>query len=181
MLKKKFGITLIIISTLVYGSIFFLSMHHETSFFDEILIQLNRAAGNLNKKDEIQQSKFILKTIIENDHPPQIWKNLIAHNPQNDNEELFYYYKIWTIRTKLSMDDIAGSYPIFEKTKNGITHINMRYGKDKPVLQFPFFRNNAGNLVTGLFFPINERSMSADYNKDNKVNYKDVILARKRE
>ncbi len=181
MLKKKFGITLIVISTLVYGSIFFLSIHHGTSFFDEILIQLNRVAGNLNKKDEVQQSKFILKTIVENEHPPQIWQKLIAHNKENDHQELFYYYKIWTVKAKLSIDDIAGSYPIFEKTQNGITLINMRYGKTKPILQFPFFRDNKGNIITGLFFPINEKPMSADYNNDNKVNDKDVILARKKE
>ena len=178
---KRFSITLIIMATIVYGSMFFMGYYYGTGFFDEILIQLNRVSIIFSKKQEIEQSKFILKTIIESEHPQDSWKGLIAHNKIKDDEELFYYYKIWTIKTKLSLKDISDSYPIFEKTKNNINIINIRYGKAKPVLQFPFFKDKAGNLKAGLFFPLNEKPLSADYNKDNKVDYKDVLLARKAE
>ncbi|MBT4506060.1 hypothetical protein [Desulfobacula sp.] len=178
---KRFSISLIIVSTIVYGSMFFMGIYHGTGFFEEILIQVNRLSVNLSKKQEIIQSKFILKTIIENEHPPDSWKGLIVHNQIKADEELFYYYKIWTIKTGLSLKDITDSYPIFEKNNNNINIINIRYGKAKPVLQFSFFRDKAGNLKTGLFFPLNEKPISADYNKDKKVDYKDVILARKAE
>jgi len=176
---KRFSITLIIVSTIVYGSVFFLGLYYGTGFFDEMLAQLNRVSITFSKKQEIDQSKFILKTIIESEHPQDSWKGLIAHNQIKNDEELFYYYKIWSIKTKLSHKDISDSYPIFEKTKNNINIINIRYGKTKPVMQFPFFKDKAGNLRTGLFFPLNEKPISADYNKDNKVDHKDVLLARK--
>lgn len=178
---KRFSITLIIMATIVYGSMFFMGIYYETGFFDEILIQLNRVSTRFTKKQEIEQSKFILKTIIENEHPPDSWKGLIAHNRIKDDEELFYHYKIWTIKTKLSLKNITDSYAISEQNKNNINIINIRYGKANPVLQFPFFKDKAGNLKTGLFFPINEKPISADYNKDNAVNYEDVRLARKAE
>ena len=176
---KKFSITLIALSTIIYGSLFFMAKHYNTSFFDEIVMQLNRIVCSLNKKQEIQTSKTILKLILKNEHPPANWDNLIVHNPEDDNKDLFYFYKIWTIKTKLTIKDIDGSYPIFQSRGNNVTLINMRYGKEKPVLQFPFSKDKKGNLITGLFFPINERPMSADYNKDNKVNYEDVLIARK--
>ena len=176
---KRFSITLIVVSTIVYGSMFFMGIYYGTGFFDEILAQVNRVSITFSKKQEIKQSKFILKTIIENEHPQKSWKGLIAHNQIKDDEEVFYYYKIWSIKTKLSHKDITDSYPIFEKVKNNINIINIRYGKEKPVLQFPFFKDKAGNLKTGLFFPLNEKPISADYNKDNKVDHKDVLLARK--
>ena len=178
---KRFSITLIIVSTLVYGSMFFMGIYYETGFFDEMIIQLNRVSIKFTKKQEIEQSKFILKTIIENEHPQDSWKGLISHNQIKNDEELFYYYKIWTIKTKLSLEDITDSYPIFEKNKNNINIINIRYGKTNPVLQFPFFKDKAGNLKTGLFFPLNEKPIFADYNKDSKVDHKDVLLARKAE
>lgn len=176
---KRFSITLIIVSTIVYGSMFGLGIYYGTGFFEEILIQLNRVSTNLSKKDEVTQSREILKTIIENEHPTENWKNLIVKNPKMNHAELFYYYKIWTIKTKLSQKDIVASYPIFQKGTNDITIINMRYGKSKPILQFPFFKDQLGNLIAGLFFPLNEKPMSADLNSDNAVNYKDVMLARK--
>ncbi len=179
MFKKKFSISLIILSTIIYGSVFATAKYHDTSFFDEMLIQLNRAAISISKKQEIAQSKFILQTIIENEHPPQIWDTLISHNPENDDTQLFYYYKIWTIKTKLNTKDIKDSYPIFESSKNNITMINMRYGKNKPIVQFPFFRDKDTTLNTGLFFPINATPISADYNNDNKVNYDDILALKK--
>ncbi len=179
MLKKRFGITLIVLATIVYGSIFIMGQYHGTGFFDEMLIQINRVSAGFYNKSEINQSKIILTTILQNDHPPANWKNLVAHNPQNDSTELFYYYKIWTIKAKLSLKDVKGSYPIFESTQNNIISINMRYGKSKPVIKFPFFRDAGGNILTGLFFPINEQPMSADLNKDKKINHDDVVIARK--
>ena len=179
MLKKRFGITLIVLTTIVYGSIFIMGQYYGTGFFDEMLIQINRLSASFNSKAEVNQSKLILTTIMENEHPPESWKGLIAHNPQNNSKELFYYYKIWTIKTKLSLKDVKDSYPIFAITKNNIISINMRYGKSKPVVKFPFFRDADGNLLTGLFFPINEQPMSADLNKDKKINHDDVVVARK--
>ncbi|MBU2630975.1 MAG: hypothetical protein KKE61_20360 [Proteobacteria bacterium] len=181
MFKKSFGVTLIILSTIVYGSIFFLANQYQTSFFDEMLIQLNRITTSSSKKQEISQSKLILRTILENEHPPADWANLIVRSEQTDHEQLFYHYKIWTIKTKLGIEDITDSYPVFESKSDNITVINMRYGKTKPVLQFPFFKDKKGNLITGLFFPINEKPLSADYNNDNKINHEDVMLARKAE
>lgn len=178
-MKKRFAITLIILSTLVYGGMFFMATYYGTGFFDEILIQLNRMTIGLSKKQEVAQSKFILKTILENEHPPGSWKGLMLPSP--DHQELFYHYKIWTLKTKLTHEDIHGSYPIFESKKNNFTLINMRYGNTKPVVQFPFLTDKAGYLITGLFFPINEKPLSADYNRDNRVTYEDVLLARERE
>ncbi|MCP3874975.1 MAG: hypothetical protein GY699_17710 [Desulfobacteraceae bacterium] len=176
---KKFAITLIVISTSVYGTTFFIAKHHGTSFFDEIVIQLNRLSTNLSNEQEVERSRFILRSIVENEQPPANWDNLIVHNQKTNHKELFYYYKIWTIKTKLSIADINDSYPIFKKEEKTLIRINMRYGKDKPILQFPFSKNKEGSVITGLFFPINERPLSADLNKDNKINNEDVKLARK--
>ena len=178
-MPKKFAFSLIVLSTVVYGSIFLMANHYGTGFFDEILIQLNRMTLNLSKKQEVDRTRLILKTILENEHPPASWNSLIARSRQKDHKELFYYYKIWSIKSKLSLKDISRSYPIFESNKDHYTLINMRYGNTKPVLQFPFFKNKAGKLVAGLFFPINEAPMSADYNNDKIINYEDVVLARK--
>jgi hypothetical protein len=180
-MAKRFGITLIVLSTILYGSIFFLSIQYGTDFFDEILAQANRIAISFSKKPEIQQSKLVLKAILENEHPPENWNNLIVHNQQNDHKELFYYYKIWTIKTKLTLETINSSYPIFKSERSNITFINMRYGKTNPVVQFPFSKGKTGSPITGLFFPLNQRSMAVDFNKDDTVNHKDVLIARARE
>jgi len=56
----------------------------------------------------------------------------------------------------------------------------MRYGPSKPVVQFPFYKNDKGDLITGLFFPVNEMPLAADLNNDKKINHEDVTLARKK-
>jgi hypothetical protein len=178
-MKKKFAISLIIMSTFLYGTIFFISQRYGTSFFDEIVMQLNRVSSNMNKPQEVQFTKVILTAIINNEHPPSEWNKFIAHNPKYDNKELFYYYKIWSIKAKLNINDINSSYPVFSGSRKNSIIINMRYGKSNPVLQFPFYKDKKGNMMTGLFFPINEKPLSADLNKDNKINHEDVILARK--
>ncbi len=178
---KRFAITLITLSTLVYGSIFAFSIVHDTSFFDEIVIQLNRMSTNLNNNDEVQHSRLLLKTILENETPPENWQTMIIPPPGNDLNQLFYFYKVWSIKTGLTLKNIKKSYPIFKSEQNQLTIINMRYGKKKPILQFPFSKNNQGNLVSGMFFAINELPFSADYNKDEKIDHKDVLLALKKQ
>ncbi len=175
---KKFAITLIIMSTSVYGTTFFIAKYHGTSFFDEIVMQLNRMATNLSHSKEINYSKLVLKTILENEHPPAVWDRLITHNQQYSHKELFYHYKIWTIQKQVNINDVNDSYPIFKASENNLTLINMRYGKNKPILQFPFLKDKDGNLITGLFFPINEKPLPADLNKDNKINHEDVKIAK---
>jgi hypothetical protein len=93
---------------------------------------------------------------------------------------VLYHYKLWTSKAKRSHAEISDFYPIYLSRADNMMLINMRYGKNRPVLQFPFFKDKAGNVITGLFFTINEKPMSADDNKDSKVNHEDVILARKK-
>jgi hypothetical protein len=176
---KKFSISLIIMSTFLYGSIYFMSKKYDTTFFDEILIQLNRMTANFNKSQEAQFTKIILTTIINNEHPPSNWNRFIAHNAKYSHKELFYYYKVWSIKVKLNLEDINSSYPIFTSNSEKVMMINMRYGKSKPVVRFPFYKNKKGDMVAGLFFPVNEKPFSADLNKDKKINHQDVIIARK--
>jgi hypothetical protein len=176
---KRFSISLIVVASTVYGSLFGLGLYYDTGFFDEFSIQLNRASGRFTKKEEVAVTKFLLKSIVNNEQPPETWNGLISHNQQKDDTQLFYYYKIWAVNAKLSIKEISESYPIFSKIDNNIQAINMRYGKDKPVLQFSFFRNKAGKLKTGLFFPINEPPLEADYNGDGKINAEDLALAKK--
>jgi hypothetical protein len=176
---KKFSISLIIMATFLYGTIFVMSKHYETSFFDEILIQLNRMTANMNKSQEVQFTKIILTAIINNEHPPSDWHRFILHSPEYDNKELFYYYKIWSVKAKLNINDINASYPIFTANSENSIVLNMRYGKDKPVVQFPFYKDKKENLTTGLFFPINAQPLNADLNNDKKIDHKDVIIARK--
>ncbi len=177
---KKFSISLIIMATFLYGTIFVMSQRYETSFFDEIVMQLNRMTANMNKSQEVQFTKLILTIIINNEHPPSDWNRFIAHNSEYDHKELFYYYKIWSIKAKLNINDINASYPIFTSSSENSIVINMRYGKDKPIVRFPFYKDEKENLITGLFFPINEKPLNADLNDDDKIDYKDVILARKK-
>jgi hypothetical protein len=177
---KRFAITLITLSTLLYGSIFVSSLLHDTRFFDEIVIQLNRMSTNLNNMDEVQHSKLILNTILENETPPENWQTLITKPPKDDFDQLFYFYKVWTIKTGLTQKNIKKSYPIYKAHQNQLTIINMRYGKKKPILQFPFSKTSQGNLVSGLFFAINEMPFSADYNGDERIDHKDVLLALKK-
>ncbi|MCP4670838.1 MAG: hypothetical protein GY857_05990 [Desulfobacula sp.] len=179
-MKKKFSISLIIMASFLYGTIFFISQRHETSFFDEIVIQLTRMTTNMNKSQEVQFTKTILAVIINNEHPPSDWNRFIAHNPKYDNKELFYYYKIWSLKTNLNIADINASYPIYSASSEQSIFINMRYGKDKPVVRFPFYKDNKENLMIGLFFPINEKPLNADLNNDNQINHKDVVIARKK-
>ena len=178
-MRKRFAITLIVVSTFVYGTIFVMAKRYDTGFFDEMTNQVNRMALNMSKRDEVALTKLTLKTILENEHPPDLWHGLIARSKRYDHQELFYHYKVWTLKSNLSMKDISRSYPINESTKDGHTIINIRYGKLKKVLQFPIMKGNAGNLIVGLFFPINEMPFSADYNNDKIIDYKDVIRARK--
>ncbi len=176
---KRFAVTLIILSTFVYGSVFFLSMHYHTGFFDEILIQINRLDTGLFNKAEVRQSRQLLKTIIKNEYPPENWQAFIVKPAENDADQLFYHYKVWVTKTQLTLTDIEDSYPIFKSKKDKAILINMRYGNDKPVLQFPFYRTTNGKLLTGLFFPVNELPFDADLNKDHIIDQKDVLIARK--
>lgn len=179
-MPKRFAITLIVISTIVYGSIFALSMVYSTSFFDEMVIQLNRMATNMSNMDEIQHSRLILNTIFENEQPPETWQALILSPPDHDLEQFFYFYKVWIIKKGLTPKDVKGSYCIFKSGQDQLTIMNMRYGKNKPVLQFPFYKTQQGQLKSGLFFAINELPFSADLNKDNTVDQKDVLMAMKK-
>ena len=164
----------------MYGSVFIMAKRHGTGFFDEILIQMNRFSTNLANKAEINQSKAILRLIMASDHPPANWETLISGKEKKDTTSLYYHYKTWLTQSGLTPKDIDGSYPIFKSTTNQLTIINMRYGKDKPILQFPFLTSGSNGLVTGLFFPVNELAFSADLNKDGRVDDKDVELAAKR-
>lgn len=177
---KKFAISLLIMATFMYGTIFFMSKRYETVFFDEILIQLNRVTANINRPQEVEFTKILLASIINNEQPPSDWSRYIIHSPKYNNMELFYYYKIWTIKTELNLDDVNRSYPIYTVSNERKVVVNMRYGPSKPVVRFPFYKNDKGDLITGLFFPVNERPLSADLNNDDKINHEDVILARKR-
>lgn len=175
---KRFAITLITLSSLVYGSIFYLSVVHDTKFFDEILMQINRMTTHLSDMELVGQSKFVLQTIINAEHPPENWPTLIVHNQEKDHDQLFYFYKVWSLKTGLTQKDINRSYPIFKARNSQLTIINMRFGKKKMVLQFPFSKAPDGTIVTGLFYALNELPFSADLNKDNQVNHQDVLLAK---
>lgn len=177
---KRFSITLIVLSSIVYGSAFFMGKYYGTGFFDEILIQINRLDAGFTRKEEVGQTKFLLKAILENEHPPAKWEQLVAHDRKSSHTELFYHYKVWIVKVGLNAEDIDASYPIFKAGQQNVSIINMRYGKGKPVVQFPFVRNKSGELVSGLFYPINEPPLSTDYNKDDSIDETDVILARKR-
>ena len=179
-MPRKFAISLIIISTIVYGYIFLVSKQYGTGFFDEILYQMNRMAVLLANNQEVVQTKRILSAVLTNEHPPKKWKGLIARSQEKDHLELFYHYKIWTLKTGLRMEDIAGSYPIHKFNKEMFTVINMRYGNTQPTLQFPLFRDKTGKIVSGLFFPLGEPPVDVDYNNDNIISYEDVVLARKK-
>jgi hypothetical protein len=175
---RRFALSLIGISTLIYGSIFFSSVIHNTGFFDEILIQLNRMNANMSNMDEIQHSRQVLNAIMNNDHPPDNWTSLIAGPPEKDPVQLFYFYKVWMKQSGLTPKDIKRSYAIFKSVKNNLLILNMRYGKNKPVLQFPFMSTPQGQVVSGLFFAINELPFSADINNDGRVDQKDVLAAK---
>jgi len=105
---------------------------------------------------------------------------MIAPKPGRNDTELFYHYKVWIEKNGLTSDDINGSYPIFKSAKQHISILNMRYGKTKPVVQFPFVKTTDGALRSLLFYPINEPPFSADLNKDEAVDHNDVVLARKK-
>lgn len=178
-MRKQFSITLIVISTIVYGSVLGMSLYYDTGFFEEMLMQINRIDATASRKAEVGLSKLILTEIIENEHPTARWQILIARDSSRGYAELFYHYKVWMEKTGLTLDDIGSSYPIFKTRQQHISIINMRYGKTKPVLQFPFIKDKSGTLMAGLFFPVNELPFSADLNKDKIIDYKDVVLARK--
>ncbi len=122
---KSFSISLIVLSSIVYLTIFLISRHHETGFFDEILIQVNRISTNMNHEEKIKQSKTVLKLILENETPPDQWNLIILQNWKTDPNELFYYYKVWIIKTDLTLADIDESYPIYSSTENQITKIKL--------------------------------------------------------
>lgn len=176
---KRFSITLIIISTLVYGSMFIMAKYYGTGFFDEMLMQMNRLAAVFVNKKEIKQSKRILFDIIENEHPTGNFQQWVMLGKKSSHEELFYHYKVWIVKSGLSREDVEKSYPIFKALQDNTLIINMRYGPGKPVVQFPFVINTAGQIITGLFYPVNELPLAADLNKDNTIDHRDVILARK--
>lgn len=178
-MHKRFSITLIVVSTLVYGGVFFMAFHHDTGFFEEMLIQINRFDAGTTRKAHVKLSKMILMEVLDNEHPTKTWFSMIAPEPGRNDTELFYHYKVWSEKTGLTSADIKGSYPIYKTGQQHISIINMRYGKAKPVVQFPFVKTTDGNLRSLLFYPINEPPFSADLNKDQAVNHHDVILARK--
>lgn len=177
---KRFSITLIVLSTLVYGCVFIMSKYHDTGFFEEILMQVNRLETGFSNKAEIQQSKVLLSLIIGSEIPPNNWDSMILPGPKRTNQELFYHYKVWTMKIGLTPTDVKKSYPIFKSGQQDVTIINMRYGKQKAIVQFPFFRDSSNNIVTGLFFPVNELPFSADLNKDGVINQRDVAIAKKK-
>ncbi len=177
---KRFSITLIVISTLVYGGVFFMAFYHDTGFFEEMLIQINRIDAGTTRKAHVKLSKMIFMEVLDNEHPTKTWFSMIAPKPGRNDTELFYHYKVWCERTGLTPGEISGSYPIFKSAQQHIAIINMRYGKAMPVVQFPIVKITDGTLRSLLFYPINEPPFSADLNKDQVVDHQDVILARKK-
>lgn len=176
---KKFSISLIIMSTFLYASIFVVSKQYNTSFFDEINNQLSRITAVFNKPQEVEFTKLVLSAIVNSEHPPADWDQYLFHNAKYSHSELFYYYKVWVIKTKLTLKQITSSYPIYSRRSENSVAVNMRYGSSQPVVRFPFFQDSKGNIVAGLFFPVNEKPLVADLNRDHKINHEDVVLAKK--
>ena len=177
---KRFSITLIVLSTLVYGSVFIMSKYHGTGFFEEVLMQMNRLETGFGNKIEVRQSKALLSSILESEAPPENWDRLIVPDKKTKHQELFYHYKVWTIKIGLTQAEVRKSYPIYKSRQQNMTIINMRYGRQKTIVQFPFFRDSSNQIVTGLFFPVNELPFSADLNKDGAIDHRDVTIAKKK-
>lgn len=179
MIIKRFAVTLIIMATVLYGSIFVMSKQYGTPFFEEIVIQLNRMNEKFGGSPEVTMTKTVLKAIIENETPPDEWNRFILHASEYSPNDLFYLYKVWSVTVSLTLRDINKSYPILNtENENGIL-LRMRYGKTQPVLQFKFFKVGEDTLAMGLFYPVNEPPVSADLNNDKTIDAKDVRIARR--
>jgi hypothetical protein len=177
-MRKKFAITLICLTTILYGSILSISISNETRFFQEINYQLVRAQGKLKYDLQVSHMKDLLKAVFDNDAPPPEWDSYLEDSLKEFSTKAFYFFKVWLIESNISQDDIADSYLIFIAQSGDKQILDLRFPSQGYVLQFNIYANSSGQPVSGLFFPKKNREFSADYNNDSFVNYQDVVLAR---
>lgn len=179
-MRKKFAITLICLTTILYGAVFFISRNNGTGFLEEINCQLMRLHGNLKYAQQVDQAKGLLKMVLNNENPPSNWNDFLEEKLQPFNDKAFYFFKIWMIDSHITADNIEASYPVHIVERVDTLTVLQRFPGTGHVLQFNIFTNAASKPVFGLFLPINNSNFSADYNYDDRIDYEDVLLARKR-
>ncbi len=177
---KKFAITMICIASLLYGTTFLISRSNNTNFFEEINCQLMRLQGKFHYSKQVDHSKKILATVLNNEIPPSLWQSLLEERLHEYSDKAFYFFKIWLIEAQLTESDIDAAYPIFIATGGDAINMKLRFPGTDHVLQFNIYDNDKEQVVSGLIFPVNNNNFSADYNNDESIDYQDALLARKR-
>jgi hypothetical protein len=129
--------------------------------------------------NEISFIKELLQHTINEEHPSPRWYNKIGESLSRSPDESFYVLKVWFIESGISTKDIQQAYPLVIWKDEYAIRISLKYSPVHPCLNFNIFKGKNNLLKADAFFPLNNCLFSADYNKDDEVDYADVIAARK--
>jgi hypothetical protein len=177
---KKIIIYIVLGCSLLGLSIYIIFYNQDTRFIDELQVQLIRILTINQYEEESKYAKFVLAEIINNENPPNNWKDQIGERSQRFGDGLFYFFKVWFIESKTTLSEIEHSYIIIpRKVENGVL-LNLRYGNAKPTIQFCIVRDENNKLKADFTFPLNNCTFDADYNGDRVYNIKDVNIAKER-
>ncbi len=177
---KNMAITFFCIILFLFGWVFLHSRYHSTGLGDELQVQITRLFVADRYKREVNFAKFILKTIAENEEPPEIWQTIVQPTLNRFSNDSFYFFKIWLIESKTTLQDIENSYPIYIFEKDNKILFELRCGRSNPTIQFTIIREQESKLKSDFIFPLNNCLFDPDYNKDDKYDRKDVLLAKEK-
>lgn len=175
---RKIAYTIVVLILFLFGGVFALSLYHETTLPNEFQNQISRMHAAIKYSDEVNYARVILRTIAENEKPPQNWQELVGPRLNSCSDKSFYFFKVWIVESGTTLNDIDSSYPISVFKEDRVVMFDMRYGHLNPILQFTIYPEKANEMRADLVFPLNNCLFNADYNGDDVYDSKDVALAR---
>lgn len=175
---KRICAVIVTVTFIIVGVVLTFSTYHKTSFAQEALTQAIRILSIIQYKDEVQHARFVLKTIIEHDNPPDNWSEITGASMKRFGHDAFYFFKVWFIESGTTIQDIQQSYPIYIFESDGKVKFDLRYGRFQPTIQFTISNEGQNVLNADMSFPVNNCLFDADYNHDDEFDMNDVILAK---
>jgi len=170
-----FAATIIVLCVLF---VFIESRKNFRPFFQEAYVLYTRYVKALNYKNEIYHAKKLLQLTISEEHTPENWGAITGELTERMPDASFYTFKVWFIESGVSIEDIENSYPTMIFKDEYATRLILNYSKDLPEISFNIFNDN-NDIKADAYFSLNNCLFSADYNKDEKIDYQDVVIARK--
>ena len=134
-----------------------------------------RYRGNITCRREIGVARAFLLETVQTEQPSGAWiQQCDASNPTN----AFFFFKIWFEEAGVPASQLARAYTDLPTWSDGtVTAFNLHYGRHLPDIQCFVTPSNGIDRVRA-FFPLNNCLFHPDFNRDERIDQRDVIASR---